>query len=528
MKTRSMKTILKLSFCCLFGVSAWAADADSVVMTVAGKPVTAEEFLFMAKKNGAVDLSDRKALESFVGLYKNFKLKVAEAEDEGIGKTPAFSEELDEYRSQLISDFLSDEEGEDRAVRDEFAHLQQMVECSHILFRLPSPTVSKDTAEVYSRAVEAYERIRKGEDFEAVGRELAGADKEHVAYEYVYRLQAMQTIKAFENVVFTMPVGSVTMPVRTKLGYHIIKLHNRLENPGRIKVAHILLAFPKEGAEADSLKVKAEADKLYDELQQGADFAEMAKARSADAKSARRGGVLSAFFPGSMVREFEEAAYRLETPGELSRPVKSRYGYHIIKLIEKEGKPDYETEKKRLKRLMAQGERNFELYQAADERMKREYGYRLYPEAYAELQALCDRYFPTDSAFYAEAKEMKKPLFHLDGREVLQDEFALYIQRCPFSTKTYSGDFMKEVFDIFVRELASAAERRDLRAKHPTFDLLMNEYRDGMLLFEISNRKVWSQPMEEQPALEAAWLEELGKKYPVTVNWDVLNKIAAE
>lgn len=521
-----MKTLGWISLFLLAGMSVFASERDSVVMTVAGKPVTVDEFLFMAKKNGAVDLSNPKEKDSFVELYKNFKLKVADAEAAGLDKTSSFSEELSEYRSQLTSEFLSDEEGEEREVKAEFDRMRYMVECSHILFRLPAQTVSKDTAAVYQKALAAYQRIQAGEDFEKVGRDCVAADQQGVAYEYVYRLLPMQTVKAFENVVFTMPEGSVTAPVRTKLGFHLIKLHARLENPGKIKVAHILLPYPKDASASDSLRVREEAGRIYQELKAGADFAEYAKTYSGDPGSAQKGGVLPAFNPGSMVREFEEAAYRLTKPGELSEPVATKFGYHIIRLIEPASKPDYEQEKKRLKRLMAQGERNFELYHSFDEKLKQEYGYHLYQDAYDELQALCNDYFPTSEAFYEKAKVLDKPLFVLNGKEVLQNEFATYIQRCPFSTKTYSGDFMKEVFDLFVRELATSYERENLQRKHPDFDLLMNEYRDGILLFEISNRKVWNKPAGEQKALEEAWIKELESKYPVVINKKVLKQIA--
>lgn len=510
------------------GMPLWGMNRDSVVMTVAGKPVSVKEFLFMADKNGQVDLSDQKARESFVELYKTFKLKVAEAEDEKLDETAAFSEELEEYRSQLTADLLSDKEGEDAAVRVEFERMKEMVECTHILFRLPEQTLSRDTAAVYEKALRAYQRIRNGEDFEVVAQECVAHDSSHVAYEHVYRLHPMQTMKAFENAVFTAPVGTLMPPLRTKLGYHIIRVDNRLPNPGKITVAHILLAFPKNATAADSAAVKGEAEHLYAELQAGADFEETAKAISGDAKSAKRGGLLPAFNPGTMVREFEDAAYALKTEGELSRPVKTRYGYHIIKLIKAPQQPDYDTEKKRLARAMAHGERNFELYKAFDDKMKKDYGYVFYPEAYEELQALCNDYFPTDTAFFNRAKEMKKPLLRLNGEEHLQDEFAYYIQSRPFSAKTYAGDFMQEVYDLFVRELGTICERRDLQKNYPEFDLLMGEYRDGILLFEISNRRIWNKPLNEQKALEEAWVAELSKKYPVTVNWDVVNNICTE
>lgn len=504
--------VLSLLFICLFGNA--QIPADSVVMTVAGKQIPLDEFVFIAQKNSEVNLSDRKSVSAYVELFKNFKLKVAEAEELGLDKTKAFKEELDRYRAQLTSSYLSDKDGEEAAVRAVYDRYGEMLELSHILFRLPERTLSKDTVAVYQKAFETYQRIQAGEDFAAVGNELKEADKENVGYEYVHCLLPMQTVKAFENVAYSMPVGSVSLPVRTTMGFHLIKIHSRKANPGLIRVAHIL---------TDSL---GRAEEIYRKAKEGGDFAELAKKYSSDTGSAKRGGELPVFGAGEMVEPFEVAAFALNVPGELSRPVKTRFGYHVIKLIEKKGLPAFEDKKKSWSRQMAQGERNFEYYSAFDERMKKEYGYRFYPEAYTELQALCSNYFPSDPAFYEKAKNMDKVLFHLNGTDFPQNEFAYYIQRCPFSTKSYAGDFMQEVFDLFIRDIVTTAERKNLTVKHPEFELLMKEYRDGILLFEISNKEVWSKPMDQQAKAEAEWVERLNRKYPVEINSKLVKKVS--
>ena len=499
---------------------------DSVVMTVAGKQVPVSEFVFIAEKNGEVDLSDKKSVKDYVELFKNFKLKVTEAEELGIDQTSAFKDELEGYKSQLINSYLSDKEGERIAAKAVYERGNHSVELTHILFRLPEKTLTKDTIAVYQQAMRAYERLRGGkESIEEVGKELSEQDSEHVAYEYVRALLPMRSIKAFEDAAYSLPVGEVSKPVRTTLGFHLIQVHSRRPNPGRVHVAHILLAFPKDSLKKDTAAVRAEAKRLREEAVAGTDFDALAKRYSADAASAQRGGLLPWFGVGEMVRPFEEAAFALEKPGELSEVIETPFGYHIIKLIEKKPRPTFEEEEVSLTRRMGQGERNFELYQAFDERMKREYGYRFYPEAYAELQALCNDYFPTDKAFYEKAKDMKKTLFHLNGIDFPQAEFAYYIQRCPFSTKSYAGDFMWEVYQLFVRDIVTTAERKSLYTKHPEIPHLLQEYRDGILLFEVSNRVVWSKPVAEQKAVESKWLSDLAKKYPVEVNWKLLKKL---
>lgn len=515
--------VLSLVFACTTGKAQTAAD--SVVMTVAGKQIPLDEFIYIARKNSEVDLSDSKSVKAYVELFKNFKLKVTEAEELGLDKTKAFNDELEGYRAQLTSSYLSDKDGEEAAVRVVYDRYGEQLELSHILFRLPQQTLSKDTVAVYQKALQGYERIQKGEDIAVVGKELADADQEHVGYEYVHCLLPMQTVKAFENVAYSMPVGAISKPVRTAMGFHVIKIHSRKPNPGLVKVAHILIPFPKDSVELGEANTLARAEEVYKKVTNGADFGELAKEYSSDEGSAKKGGELPAFGVGEMVKPFEVAAFALTTPGEICKPVKSRFGYHIIKLIEKKGIPSFEEKKKVWSRQMAQGERNFEYYQAFDERMKQEYGYKFYPEAYAELQALCNDYFPSDPAFYEKAKDMNKVLFHLNGTDFPQSEFAYYIQRCPYSTKSYAGDFMQEVYELFIRDIVTTAERKNLTAKHPEFNHLMKEYRDGILLFDVSNKEVWSKPIDQQATLEVEWLKRLNEKYPVTVNWKILKKI---
>lgn len=524
-KVSLMKKIL-FSFGLLVSSMAYPETLpDSVVMTVAGKPVLLSEFIYIAEKNGEVDLADKKSVKNYVELFRNFKLKVAEAEALGLDKTTSFKDELEGYQAQLIDGYLSDKEAEKAAAREVYERGDTTLELSYILFRLPEKTVSKDTVPVYQEAMKVYERLRGGEDLMTVGKELMAKDAEHVVCEYVRCLQPMQTVKAFEEAAYSLPVGVVSPPIRTRMGFHLIQVHHRHPNPGRVHVAHILVAFPKDSASQDTSATLEKARRVYQLAQGGADFGELARKYSSDASSAAKGGELPWFGVGEMIQPFEREAFALDKPGDLSGLVETRYGYHIIKLLGKAGRPAFEEEERRLTQRMGQGERNFELYKAFDERLKKEYGYVFYPEAYAELQALCDDYFPTDAAFYEKAKEMKKTLLHVNGMDIPQSDFAYYIQRSPYSTKTYAGDFMREVYDLFVRDIVTTAERKNLEVKHPEMPHLLQEYRDGILLFEVSNRVVWSKPAAEQKALEEKWVADLNKKYPVTVNWDLLKRL---
>jgi peptidyl-prolyl cis-trans isomerase SurA len=506
-----------------------AQDKDNpVVMTVAGKDIPLSEFLFLAQKDTTVDLLDRKSLANYVELFKNFKLKVAEAESKRYHESLNFSDELNSYKSQLRESYLSDREGEAEAIRKIYDRGKEVLSVSHILFRFPSvKVVSKDTVDVYGKAYETYLRIIGGEDFSAVGKALA-ADTAAV-YEEIDYIFPLKTMKPFEDAAYSLQnVGDISKPVRTNYGFHLIRLDKRIEDPGRVKVAHILIA-PDEnaldtGANTDEALLK-KASSLYERAINGEDFAALAREYTADMSTVHSGGEMPYFGPGEMVRPFEQAAFAMKDIGEISKPLKTRYGYHIIKLLGKADRPPYEEMEHSIYTAMKQGEWYFELFKSFEEREKKKFNYVLYPEAYAELQKLCDDYHPEDTAFYNRARQMTNPLTMINDTVFPQNEFAEYLRLYPFSAKSYSGDFLYDVFRQFVRTIVTELEKRTLSDYHPEFDQLVKEYYDGILLFEISSNRVWNKPVEEQEKLEAEWIEELNREYEVKLNHKVLKNL---
>ena len=524
----SMKKYLFIlfSFVSHFSFVSFAQIApDSVVMTVAGKSISIDEFKFFAKKNSQVDMSNKESIAEFVELFKNFKLKVAEAEAEGLNNTRDFKKELEKYKYEVHHDFLSDTEGEEAAARRIYDQKKELLSFNTILFKIEGKQLSKDTVAMYKVAQQAYERIMQGESVESVGKELMEADKEqNIRFEHIQNFQPLTTYKAFESIVYGMKQGEISKPFRNGMGFNIVQMLQRTPNPGKRKVAHILLPLDSTSSQS----VPQLVQQVYAKAKAGDDFASLAKTYSIDKTTADQGGVLPSFGMGRMVDSFEKASFALQTPGEISAPIRSNFGYHIIKLIAIQPLPAFDKEKNTLLRELKRGEHNFEIYKKYDDRLKKEYGYKPYPEAYAEMQALCNEHFPSDKDFYEAAKDMKKTLFHLNGTDFPQSEFAYYLQVCPFSTKPYAGDFMREVYELFIRDIMVSTEKKQLESKHPEIKFLINEYRDGLLLFEISNKHVWSKPMNEQAALEEAWIKELNKKYPVKTNKRVLDRIRKE
>ena len=498
---------------------------NPVVMTISGKDIQLSEFLFLAQKDEGVNLSDKKSLESYVELFKNFKLKVTDAESRRFHESIKFQEELKSYEAQLKASYLSNKEGEAKAMREVYERGKEILSVSHIVFRLPETIISKDTMAVYNKAYEVYKRIAAGEDFAEVGKALNAEEQEDVAYEEVGYMVPLQALKVFENAAYSLPVGAVSPPVRTDMGFHLIKVNERIIDPGRIRVAHILIGVDPQKAEQDEEILLKKANDIYERLMNGEDFGSLAKLHSADGNSAAEEGVLPYFGLGEMVRDFEEAAFALREIGEVSKPIKTRYGYHILKLIDHKERPPYIELERFFYQTMKQGEWNFELFNAFDEAQKKKFGYTFNQDAYKDLQKLCDDYHPKDTIFQNRARTMTKTLMTLNGIDFPQNEFAEYMRLYPFSTRRYSGDFLYEIYQLFVREITTELENRTLNENHPEFSKLMQEYRDGILLFEISSSKIWDKPVEEQAELEKQWIKELNKKYETSINWKVLKNI---
>lgn len=503
---------------------------DPVIMTIAGKEIPLSEFIFIAKKDNSVDLNDKKSVENYVELFKNYKLKVADAEALTMHKAPKFERELENYKRELQESFLSDKAGEDAALHAVYERTKVIPGFKHILFFFPGgEIVSKDTVAAYEKAMDAYRRIMDGESFESVGESLTQnqeTEANGIAYRYVEYIYPLQMLKVLEDKVYSMEIGEISAPIRSMRGFHLIKLERKMPNPGKVRIAHVLSAFPSGNPtdeEMEEALKKSEA--VYQKAISGTDFAELAKEYSDDTINGRRGGLLPYFGLGEMVEPFEKTAYAFENIGDISKPVQTRFGFHVLKLIDRKPEITFEEMESHLFETMKSSERNFELYSSYDEKLKARHNYVFYPEAYAELKRLADDYFPTDTAFLSRGMLMTKPLIRLDSIDFTQDLFAEYLFKKPFSAKTYSQDMMEEVFHLFVREVVTEMEREVMERDYPEYNMLVNEYYDGILLFEISNRRVWSQPADEQEQLEVEWIRELNEKYPVVVNKKVIKNI---
>lgn len=485
-------------------LSTFAQQGDEVVlMTVNGKEVSKAEFVRIYKKNNANEQSlDQKSLNEYLDLFINFKLKVAEAEAMGLDTSKAFIDELAGYRKQLAKPYLVDKDVDQNLLEEAYHHLNWDVKASHILLKLDENASPADTLKVYNRIMDIRKKIIGGEPFEVAAKRASEDPSAKTNEGNLGYFTGFQMVYPFEVVAFNTPVGEVSMPVRTRFGYHLIKIFDKRPARGKIKVAHIMVAIPKTGGSEKAAKAKA--DSLYQLIHEGKDFAQLAKDNSEDHGSATKGGELPVFGTGRMVPEFEEAAFKLEKVGEVSPVVKTTYGFHIIKLLEKQGIEPYETMKQELKSRISKDARSSQSRKALIAQLKKEY-------KFTENRKRADNFYThvTDSILKGtwdgeSAKDLTATLFTLDGKNYTEANFTAWLLKNKVKSANESVQVLvNNSYADWMDQSIIDYEESQLEKKYPDFRYLMNEYHDGILLFELSDQMVWTKAVKDTTGLEA-------------------------
>ena len=510
-----MKTISKLLPLLVLSASLMAKGKDPVLMQINDKPVYKSEFEYIYNKNNSNNSLDKKTLEEYVELFINFKLKVEEAKNQGLDTTRAFVNELNGYRNQLIRPYLTDTKVEESVVREAYERLKEDVEVSHILVRIAPEATPEDTLKAWKKIGEIAERVKK-EDFATVAKE--SSEDQSVADNggYIGWITGFRTVFPFENKAYATPVGTVSAPVRTSFGYHIIKVHNRRFSRGEILVSHIM-RFTSQGDEAGNAKAKATIDSLYQVVKSGADFGAVAEVNSEDRGSAARKGELPWFGVGRMVQEFEQAAFALTEKGQISAPVQSPYGWHIIKLLDQKGLPSFEEKKAEIERQVKRDERAQVGQQAFVNKLRKEYKLKVQKgDILGGFISALNGASLADSAFKARANGLNKPMMKFAGKTVTQNDFYNYLlKNTTTNGKTDAGDIINSKFIEFTNQQLLDYENSRLESKHTDFRLLMQEYHDGILLFEVSNNEVW-----EKASKDTAGLASFFRKNKENYTWE--------
>ena len=497
------KNLLGTAFALFIATATFAQIGDnSTLLTVGGDVVTRGEFMTIYKKNNSAPTAI--SVTDYLDLFINFKLKVKEAKDLGLDTAKTFSSELRGYRKQLATPYLTDKEVNDKLLTEAYDRSKKDVRAAHILIKCDAEALPKDTLIAYKKAVSLRDRVLKGEDFNKLAEQFsddpsAKENKGDLGYFTVFNM-----VYPFETAAYSTQKGQVSMPVRTRFGYHLVKVEDMRDAQGTIHTAHIMVKLPKDAKQVDIDAAKLKIDEVYTKLKGGEKFDDLAAKYSDDKASAKKGGELPWFGTGRMVPEFETAAFKLNADGEYSEPVLTQYGWHIIKRLEKKGVASFDDVKVEFKSKIGKDSRAEKSKTSLVNKIKAEASFK------EDRKILLDFNKAIDSTIYDgnwktdKAAALTKVIFNLGNKNYTQADFAKFIaSRQPQRSKPVSLQaIVNTMYDKFVEESALTYEDSQLEGKYPAFRDLLNEYRDGMLLFEITDKKVWSKAVEDTLGLK--------------------------
>lgn len=499
------KIYLSLLFIGLIFTS-FAQSNDPILMTINDKKITKSEFERIFHKNNKDSVVDEKAINDYLDLFINFKLKVFEAIANGLDTVTTFKQELSSYRKQLTAPYFVDKETEEKLVREAYERKKTRIRTSHILIKLSENASPEDTLAAYNKAIEIRNRILKGEDFSKLANEYSQDDVSKINGGDIGYLTVFTTVLPYENAAYSLKVGEISMPVRSQYGYHIIKVTDRKENPGEVKVAHIMALVPRDASEEDVKKAEQKINEAYQKLQQGEDFAKVAMEYSDDKASAKRGGDLPWFGTGKMVPEFESAAFDSKV-GEITKPFRTAFGFHII--LKKEVRPitTFETERNDLASKVAKDPRAQKSKTVLIEKLKKEYNYIFNKKALDELINLVDTSLLSGNFKIPDKIKLDKTLFALTDSIYTQKQFAQYLthyksKQNNTKTNTFAKELVKQLYTTWENDKIIAYEDARLESKYPAFANLLQEYHDGILLFDLTDKMVWSKAIKDTVGLK--------------------------
>lgn len=487
-------------------VSAPAEKPGPVIVAVGKTPIYTSEFEYVYKKNLlSADSVSEKNLREYLNLYTNFKLKVMEAESLGLDTLDSFKQELDGYKKQLAQPYLTEKSVTESLVKEAYARMQEEVNASHILITLSPDADPADTLKAFQTISDLRKRAVGGEDFTALAKANSQEPAAATTAGNLGYFTALQMVYPFEAAAYNTPKGEISQPIRTRFGYHILKVNDRRPSQGKIKVAHIMVRINPDAPKEDADAAKQKVDEIYGRLNKGGNWDELCKQFSDDAASKANGGVLPLFSTGSMIPSFEDAAFALKKPNEYSKPVLTPYGWHIIKMIEKKGLEPFEEIEATLRQKVTKDSRSDLNRSALIQRLKRENSFTENEAVLKEAIAKADTSLPKARWQYDPAdKLIDKTLFTLNKDKVTVKDFFEYVKGSQVEKeKTSPAYYMQTLYKSFADEEIVNYEERHLEQKYPDYKALVKEYRDGILLFQMMDTKVWSRAITDTTGAQA-------------------------
>ncbi len=454
----------------LFVIIVKAQKNDNVLFSIDDEKVYTSEFIRVYQKNKDIVIeNEHKNFDDYFNLFVDFKLKLKQAYDLQLDTSSSYINELEQYREQLVSPYLQDQEAVELLIKEAYDRMNYEVNASHILVRLSPDAKPKDTLLAYQKIIEARNKALNAIPFEQVAKQYSEDPSANQNGGNLGYFSAFSMVYAFENAAFNTKTGEVSQPFRTQFGYHIVKVNDKRNSVGEVQVAHIMVKFNPE----DSIDSKNKIFDIYNKLEQGGDFKTIAIQHSDDISSAKKGGILPKFGTGKMIKPFEEVAFSLQNEGDFSEPFKTTYGWHILKLLKKYPIKTFEDSHDYIENKIKNGNRSKYVEKSLANEIEKQYNIIEYLEILSDFYA-------------ADIDKMKssKTLLIIENKTFTSNDFY------NFSLENKNKN-IGELYDDFKNERIINYFKSHLEETNKEFAIIYQEYKDGLLLFELLQKNIW-------------------------------------
>jgi len=503
--------------------------------------VSVSQFKYVYQKNNGnePDAYSEKSLKEYLELFTNFKLKVLEAKQQGLDTAQSFIKELEGYKKQLAQPYLTEKSVTDNLIKEAYERMKEEIAASHILINIAMDADPSDTLKAYQKIADIKKRALAGEDFGKLAAEYsqdpsAANNKGLLGY-----FTSLQMVYPFEDAAYKTKVGDISSICRTKFGYHIVKVTDRRTSRGEVKVAHIMVRAAEGISAEDSLEAKKKSDEIYAKIKKGEKWDELASQFSDDLGTKNKGGVLPFFGTNAMIPSFEDAAFSLANVGDISAPIKTPYGWHIIKLIEKKGLAEFKDLEPTLKTKVSKDSRSDLNRSFLLARLKKENNFTENLVGVKLIQTKADSSLIKGKFAINNAdKDLATLLFTIGISKFTIGDFYKFVTDRQRAKPTYSpAHYTNLLYKEFVETSILNNEESHLEDKYSDYKNLVNEYREGILLFQLMDSKVWNKAINDTLGLKNffntnkenyKWNRRLNATIYSVSNKEVLAKVQAE
>lgn len=485
-------------------------DKKEVLFTIDDKPYYTDEFSRVYNKN--IDLvkdESQKDLNQYLELFVGYKLKINKANKLGLQNNPKYINELKSYRTQLSKNYTSDTKVTKALIEEGYNRSLKEIKASHLLVNVDENAAPADTLKVYNQVIDIRKRILSGEKFDDLAVKFSQDPSVKENKGNLGWFSAFRMVYPFETAAYKTKKGEVSMPVRTKFGYHLIQVNDIRDNRGEVTVAHIMILKSPSNTSGD-FSIAEKSNKTITEistkLKQGEKFESLANQFSEDKNSGPKGGLLPRFASGQLSsEEFENVAFGMKNPGDYSDPFESQFGWHIIKLIEKHPIKKQDEMERELDAKIRKDDRSRLITNSLTAKLRAKYQVKRDEKTYAKVKALVtDKFYTSEWKLPENTKDYENELVNIAGKSISAVTFLndLVVQQKSNIKVKPIGKLVDLAYQKFVDNQLNIYYNDNLENEFPEFANVVEEYRDGLLLFDLMEKEIWNKAKQDTIGLK--------------------------